>query len=251
MKRIRNRDLIKIFFRSFYIQGSWNYERMMGLGLCFCLIPIARRLFSSKKETINFLQRHLDFFNSQPYLASFALGAITRLEEQAIQQKWKNKQPISIFKERICGPLGAIGDSFFWRFLKPFAALAGMILSFLFGWIGVLIFFILYNIPHIYIRILGIFRGYQKGFDIIRDLSIRGTQKYFKIFNAALSGVIGFLFIAIMHWLSTQGFRSPGIILFIGLTILSAVLTIRKRLTIEMIIIIILSISITFGLMIQ
>ena len=250
MNHIKKRDLLKILFRSFYIQGSWNFERMMGLGLCFCLIPVARRICQTEEEMVIFLKRHLDFFNAQPYMASFALGAITKLEEQAIHQKWKDKQPISVFKERICGPLGALGDAFFWRFLKPLTASIGVIMSLLIGWIGILIFLVLFNMPHFYIRIMGIYIGYKKGFDIIRDLSISKTQKYFKIFYATLNGIIGILIVTVGYWISSQDYGAGRFLIFLFLTIISFGLTIRKKLSIEMIIIIILSISITIGLMI-
>ena len=250
MLTTRKRDLIKILFRSFYIQGSWSFERMMGLGLCFCLIPVARRLYQTDKEIADFLKRHLDFFNAQPYMASFALGAITKLEEQAIRQKWKNKHPISIFKERISGPLGALGDAFFWRFLRPFAASIGIIISILIGWTGIIFFLIFYNIPHLYIRIIGIWEGYNKGFDIISDLSIRGTKKYFKFFNAILSSIIGVLIVTISFWIFDQKFGLRGLLVFSIITLISFGLTYKKKLSIEMIFIIVLSISIILGLMI-
>lgn len=249
MKRIRKIDLIKVLLRSFYIQGSWNFERMMGLGLCFCLIPVARRLCNSREEMVNFLQRHLDFFNAQPYMASYALGALTKLEEQAIRHKWKDKRPITVFKERICGPLGAIGDTLFWKFLKPTVASVGVILSLLIGWIGVIIFLFLFNIPHLYVRINGLFRGYKKGFDIISDLSISGTQKYFKLLNTISNIVVGTLIVAVIYWLSAEGYGIRGLFGFLMMTAISVALTFRKKLSNEMILIIILSISIIMGLM--
>ena len=249
MNRIKKIDLVKILFRTFYIQGSWNFERMMGLGLCFCLIPVARRLCRTKEETIAFLNRHLDFFNAQPYMASFALGAIAKLEEQAILQQWDTSQ-INLFKERICGPLGALGDALFWRFLKPLTATIGVILCILFGWTGIIYFFIIYNVPHLYIRIIGIYAGYKKGFDIIRNLSIRGTQKYFKIFDAILNCAIGIIAVVINCYISNEGHGFRSLLVFLIITLISIVLTIRKKLSIEMIIVIVLSISITLGLMI-
>ena len=79
MKRIRKRDLIKILFRSFYVQEAWNYERMLALGFCFCLVSIVRRLFNDKQKQSEFLMLHLAFFNSHPYMVSYALGAIANL----------------------------------------------------------------------------------------------------------------------------------------------------------------------------
>ncbi len=249
MNRIRKRDLIKILFRTFYIQGTWNYERMLGLGLCFCMIPVARRICQDETELRNFLYRHLDFFNAHPYMASYALGALTRLEEQAIFQKWDDKRPITIFKERICGPLGAIGDALFWQFVKPFSAIIGVIMSLMFGFIGVIIFLVIFNIPHIYFRIDGIFKGYFKGFDIIRDLSISGTRKYFSRLNLIMSIFLGFLTVVAGYWIYTEGHGKTGVFVYIPMVFLSAGLTYGKKLSMIMNIAIMISISILIGLM--
>ncbi|MBD3288734.1 hypothetical protein GF337_08035 [candidate division KSB1 bacterium] len=250
MNRIRKRDLIKILFRAFYIQGTWNYERMLGLGLCFCMLPVARRICRNEKEVRNFLNRHLDFFNAHPYMASFALGALTRLEEQAIFQKWDDKRPITIFKERMCGPLGAIGDALFWQFVKPVSAIFGVIISLIFGYIGVVVFLVVYNIPHIYFRIDGIFKGYFKGFDIIRDLSISGTRKYFSRLNSILTIFLGALTVIAGYWIYAEGQGNKGVFVYIPLLLLSIVLTYGKKLSMTMNMVIVIGISVLIGLMI-
>ncbi|UCE07709.1 MAG: PTS mannose/fructose/sorbose transporter family subunit IID, partial [bacterium] len=177
MGQIRKIDLLKVLLRSLYIQSTWNSERLLGLGFCFCLIPIARRLFNSKEELVNFLQRHLDFFNSHPYMATYALGAIANIEEQAIVKKWEDKRPISVFKTRVIGPLGAIGDIFFWQLIRPALGVLGIVLLFLIGIWGTVNYLIVYNAIHFFVRIKGLVDSYSKGFDIVRDLSLRGTQK--------------------------------------------------------------------------
>jgi len=250
MNRIRKRDLLKVLIRSFYIQSAWNFERMLGLGLCFCLIPIARRLYTTDEEVKDFLKRHLEFFNAHPYMASFALGSISRLEEQSITQNWKDKKPISIFKHRMMGPLGALGDSLFWKSVKPLASASGLILTIYFGITGVIAFLIIYNFPHIYYRIMGIHLGYKKGFDIIRDLSIRGTQKYFKILNYIIAAATGILLIVLCDHSIHSEYGYKGLFLFLLVVAISIPLTFKRKITIELMIIITLILSITIGLII-
>lgn len=248
MKRIRKRDLIRILHRSFYIQGAWNYERMLGLGICFCLIPIAKRICETEEQYRNFLERHLDFFNSHPYMASFALGSITKLEEEAILKNWDDYQPITIFKERLCGPLGAIGDNIFWRLLKPLSAALGVGCSILFGWIGVVLLLVFYNFFHFSVRASGIYLGFRKGFDIIRDISISGTKKYVDILRNITAFAIGMLTIITAYWSKTV---DKGLTIFLLTFGVSLLITIPKKLSVEMSIIIVISISITLGLMIS
>lgn len=224
---------------------------MLGLGLCFCLIPIAKRLCTTDEEMEEFLKRHLDFFNAHPYMASFALGSLTRLEEQSILNKWKDKRPILVFKERMMSPLGALGDAFFWNSVKPLAAVIGVILSLYLGIVGVITFLVLYNVPHLYYRVMGIYLGYKKGFDIIHDLSIRGTQKYFKKLSYLIAGITGVLLVAFGDHIFHSNYGNKGLIFFLVMSAVSIPVTFKRRITIEFMILITLIISITIGLLVQ
>lgn len=200
MRRLHKSDLLKIVWRTFYIQGSWNFERMLNLGFAYCIMPILNRLYSDPEDRKNFLRRHLRYFNAHPYLSSFALGAVARLEEQAVVNKWKDFEPIDKFKRRISSPLGSIGDRLFWGMIKPIAAILGVFLALLWGIAGAIAMFILYNIPHFFIRYYGVFHGYQKGFDIVSELSMRRYKKYFddleKLSLFSVGILSGFLLLA-------------------------------------------------------
>lgn len=184
-RRSRKRDRLNVYLRCFVIQASWNFKSLLGLGFCFSVIPLARRLCRTQEERSAFLRRHLEFFNAHPYFASWCLGAVTRLEEEAIEKKWPDKQPISVFKTRISGPLGGLGDQLFWSRLKPFAGALAVCLGILYGWIAIPIFLVVYNVPHFAVRRYGMNLGYAKGFDIINILS----RWRFKNISAALSNV--------------------------------------------------------------
>ena len=179
IKRISRLDLWRINLRSYFIQGSWNSERMLALGLCYALMPVLKRLYSTDEEKRAFLHRHLSFFNAHPYTSSWILGAIAKLEQESVNQQWDSNRPITIFKERLFGPLGTIGDTLFWKLLKPIAAMVGVICSILLGLTGVLIFFLVYNIPHVLFRFSALMKGYNDGFDLVRHISVRRFQYIF------------------------------------------------------------------------
>lgn len=42
---ITRKDFIGVFWRSFTILGSMNYERMEGLGFLFSIMPILRKIY--------------------------------------------------------------------------------------------------------------------------------------------------------------------------------------------------------------
>jgi len=250
MAQISKKDLLKVLWRSFYIQGSWNAERLLGLGFCFCLIPVARRLFNNKQDLVDFLHRHLDFFNSHPYMATFALGAVANIEEQAINKNWEDKRPITVFKTRIIGPLGVLGDTLFWQLIRPALGILGVVLLWLLGIWGSVAYFILYNAAHLSIRIKGLADSYARGFDIVRDLSLRGTQKYFRFLKRAFAFLLGLEVVILTAKILQQPSSWKGLIVFFISMVVSFLLVRRQKITIDLLIIIVVCSSILIGLVI-
>jgi len=179
--RIKPSDLRRMFWRSTLIQGSWNFQCLIGLGFCYCALPVARRLFSTETERQAFVQRHLEFFNAHPYFVSWCLGAVARLEEEGQRKKWGDLKPISVFKERMSGPLGAVGDRMFWSGIKPLSAAVGVWTALLVGWPAIAVFLLLYNVPHFFVRIRGLQLGYCRGFDVVSIFSLRRFQRYYDV----------------------------------------------------------------------
>ena len=201
-KNSNHKIFFALFIRSFFIQAVWNFKSLLSIGWTFSLLPIANKIFTDKELYQNFLNRHLSFFNAHPYVASYALGAIARLEEEAAKSDKKNYEQIEKFKNAIIGPLGAIGDQLFWAIIKPASIIVGffgiLVMPEIYQkLIFLVIFLILYNIPHIYIRYLGIVRGYNEGFSIYRKLRIENFSKLKTIYSIigglVFSIVIGYL----------------------------------------------------------
>ncbi|MBD3224490.1 MAG: PTS mannose family transporter subunit IID, partial [Caldithrix sp.] len=84
-KQLKWTDHLSIFFRSFLLQAGWNFKSMLSIGFVFALLPVAKRLYKTNEERKKFLLRHIGFFNAHPYFASYALGAIAKIEEETVQ----------------------------------------------------------------------------------------------------------------------------------------------------------------------
>src|SRR6185503_15238299 len=82
MARVNGDDLQRVALRTHLLQATWNYERQQGLGWAFALAPVLKRLYPDAAERDQRLAEHTAYFNTQPTLASLALGAIANLEEQ-------------------------------------------------------------------------------------------------------------------------------------------------------------------------
>ena len=76
--RITARDLRSVFWRSFTLQGSWNYERQQHMGYAFAMSPALKRIYQDPTELGRALQRHLVLFNTTPHLSTFIFGLVER-----------------------------------------------------------------------------------------------------------------------------------------------------------------------------
>ena len=151
---------ITVFLRSFSIQGSWNYRSVLGLGFAFSIVPLLRRCNLSAEELETALRRHLEPFNSHPYLVGIALGAVARMEEER-----ETAVMIRRFKEAIRGALGSLGDSLIWGAWRPTTLLLALVLAWAMpsSWVPVIIFLIIYNSAHMILRWWGLRLGLEKG----------------------------------------------------------------------------------------
>jgi mannose/fructose/N-acetylgalactosamine-specific phosphotransferase system component IID len=197
-------DFVRIFFRTLILQAVWNFKSLLSVGVSFALVPVARRLYKDKKDQAKMLRRHLYFFNAQPYFASFALGAIARLEEDRVNGAIKDTAKIETFKNALIGPLGAVGDLYFWGTIKPAAILLGLagalyLDSLSEKLVSVLLMLLVFNVPHLQIRAIGLWKGYKSGFDIYKSLKsekFARIRKAYQIGGALLLGmIIAFLLI--------------------------------------------------------
>ncbi|MBK8575838.1 MAG: PTS system mannose/fructose/sorbose family transporter subunit IID [Elusimicrobia bacterium] len=48
--KLNRRDLVRIFFRSFLIQGLWTVQRAQNLGYLYSLWPVFRRLYPKRED---------------------------------------------------------------------------------------------------------------------------------------------------------------------------------------------------------
>jgi len=125
-----------IFFRSFLIQAGWNFERMQNIGFAFAIYPALAAVYKGR-ELGRAVVRHLEMFNTQPFMASFALGFTAKLEEEAAkaapEEKPALEEKIRSGKCAISSPTAAIGDRLFWGTLRPYSLAITLLVWWLFG----------------------------------------------------------------------------------------------------------------------
>jgi mannose PTS system EIID component len=128
--------------RLFSLQGSWNYERMQGVGMGYAAEPLLDDLkVADPTRHSDAVIRSAEFFNANPYLAGLALGATVRAEYDGVPG-----DQIVRLRTALAGPLGALGDGLFWAGVLPAAAgitLAAVALGA--GWRAVVAFLLIFN----------------------------------------------------------------------------------------------------------
>jgi PTS system mannose-specific IID component len=65
-------------------------------------------------------------------------------------------------RDSMMGPLGALGDGFFWAKVRPAAVLLTVMVSFLWSWAAAAVLLLLFNVVHLPERWSYIRKGYQK-----------------------------------------------------------------------------------------
>ncbi|HJU64988.1 MAG TPA: PTS system mannose/fructose/sorbose family transporter subunit IID, partial [Gemmatimonadaceae bacterium] len=151
-----------MFVRLLAVQGSWNYESLLGTGIGFCTEPALRGIDGGVegKPYREALARESRYFNAHPYLAAIAVGALARAELDG-----SPPAQIERFRTALCGPLGSVGDRLVWAGWLPLSSLIALT-AFAFGagpLATVLLFLIVYNVGHLGLRAWGLRTGWRHG----------------------------------------------------------------------------------------
>ncbi len=176
-KQLTSADIRATYWRSTFLLGSFNFERMQSMGLCVSMIPTIKRLYSRKEDQAAALKRHLEFFNTQPWVGSAIMGVTAAMEQERANGADIDDAAISGVKVGLMGPLAGVGDPIFWGTLRPVLAALGAGLAISGSILGPLLFFIGINLCRALTRWYGFKYGYQKGTEIVSDMGGGRLQK--------------------------------------------------------------------------
>jgi mannose PTS system EIID component len=170
-------DRFRVFLRSNFEQGSINYERMQHMGFCYIMAPVAKRLYPDPEDRAAFIKRHMEFFNTHPYLASPIFGVVMALEEERANGGDVDDAAINGVKVGMMGPLAGVGDPVFWGTLRPVLGAFAASFALATNILGPLIFFVVWNVIRLAFKWYTQELGYKQGSSITKDLSGGMMQK--------------------------------------------------------------------------
>ena len=194
-------DRQKVWWRSTFLQGSWNYERMQNLGWAYSLIPALKKLYTKKEDQAAALERHLEFFNTHPYVAAPIIGVTLALEEEKANGAAIDDAAIQGVKIGMMGPLAGIGDPVFWFTVRPILGALGASLALTGNIIGPLIFFLAWNAIRMAFLWYTQELGYKAGSEITKDMSGGILQDITK--GASILGMF-ILAVLVERWVSIK-----------------------------------------------
>lgn len=182
-KTIRKRTW-EFFWRSWFIQDSWNYERQMNMGFMYGIAPTIERLYGKnptdpetlerKKEAY---KRHMVFYNCTPQTSAFVLGLVSSMEEEYAKNPDSfDPESINSVKSSLMGPLSGIGDSFFQGTVRVLAFGLGVQLAQQGSIFGPILAMIISIIPSVLVTYYGGKLGYSMGNTYLQKLVKNGTM---------------------------------------------------------------------------
>ncbi len=182
---------MSIWLRLFAVQGSWNYEILIGNGIGFCVEPALRLLPGGRggERYRGALARQSRYFNAHPYLASVAVGALARAELDGV-----DPARIERFRIALAGPLGSVGDRLVWSGWLPLCSLLALGAYGVGGSAGLVValFLIAFNAGHLVLRAWGLRAGFARGTEVAKSLAsplLRRAPEWIDRAGALLAGI--------------------------------------------------------------
>ena len=187
------REFVITYSRVFFIQTLWNFERQQNAGFLFLIEPFLTKFYSDDAQKREAYLRHLEFFNTHPYMAGIIAAIVIRTEKEIAEGNRELIASVSNLKSAMASPMAALGDSFFWGLLRTACALLAILLIILsagfqeglFVSISPIIPFIFlfaYNFFHIVARYFFMAMAFAFGRDMVSALA----KPQFRVFLSAV-----------------------------------------------------------------
>ncbi len=164
--KLDKKVLNQMAWRSLFLQGSFNFQRMQSNGWLYSIIPGLKKIHTEKDDLSTSMGHNLEFFNTHPFLVTFVMGIVLSLEQQKADIPM-----IRAVRVAAMGPLGGIGDAIFWFTLIPIAAGISADLALNGNILGPFVFLAMFNVVHFGVRYWLMHWSYELGVNAIDALT--------------------------------------------------------------------------------
>lgn len=193
------RGMIAAWARTLIVQASWNYDRMVGIGVAYAMEPLLRDLPGGRNNGryLAAITRVAGFFNAHPYLTGMAAGALARVEYEGVPEAQADR-----LRRALIGPLGSVGDQLIWAGWLPLSVAIGLVVAVLASVpAGAVTFLAVYNAVHLTLRTWGLAAGWRAGIGVAGELAGRVVHAGLRFGAAAAPFSVGLALPLVASWL--------------------------------------------------
>lgn len=191
-KKLTERDLLQSYWLwNCMTQATYSYERLQAPGFLSAMAPAINRLYADDEaERKAAIQRHMEFFNTEPWLTGpLVVGITLSMEEEKANGLPIQSEDISGVKTGLMGPMAGIGDTLRQGTLIPIIGSIAITIG-LTGNFMAPIFYMIVTLAINYGISYNLFkRAYQTGKEGISEIFQSGQLEKFMTF-ATLVGAI-------------------------------------------------------------
>jgi PTS system mannose-specific IID component len=233
--------LFRAFFRSFFLQTLWNFERMQNMGFAFAVAPLLRKASQTKEGYIAALRRHTHFFNTHPYFSTIVMGVTYHREKNRGADLTGADSTLTVLKDSMGAAFGGTGDHVIWGTWRPFCATLAMGIGLLVAyplmaepraaellnapaagvsakwWVAG--FLGLFNAVHLWLRWRGLQRAAAEGPAVVKWVQSLSLQAW-----AAQIRRIGLLLLMVLILFYLSRWRSSDLLLWMVAVLLGTVI---------------------------
>jgi PTS system mannose-specific IID component len=219
---------LAMFVRLLAVQGSWNYETLLGTGIGFSIEPALRCLPEGKRgeQYRAALARESRYFNAHPYLTGIAVGALTRAELEGV-----DPARIERFRSALASPLGSVGDRLVWASWLPFCSVVALCVygagRSALAVVGT--FLLLYNAGHFLLRAWGLHIGLSRGLNVAPALANPVFRRGPQYIGSAAALVAGVALPSALHRVAEPSKQLTGEIIAVALLGILLLAGLRER----------------------
>ena len=190
-RSLTNKEVGKAFWRwTFFSHANYNYERLEATGLVFAMKPLIKKLYGDRPDEYKAcIQRHMQFFNTEPHIGGVIPGIVLAMEEERANGAPITDEAINGVKTGLMGPFAGIGDTLWQGTLTPILLAFGISLGSQGNLLGPVIYTLLMfgiMFPVAYICWM---KGYSLGKEGIEKI-LGGNQLQMLITGASAMGAI-------------------------------------------------------------
>lgn len=183
-KDVRRAAWINLMFH----HSAQNYERMMGLAFCHALSRPLAKLYPDKEDYKAALQRHMQFYNTEPTLGAVIPGIVLGLEEGMANGEPVTEELILGTKTALMGPFAGLGDSLINATWDSIVASIAIGMSTNGSLLGIVFFLVFRSVIPVMMKYGLFMKGYELGLNAINLI----TPKITEMLTTCL-GVVGLI----------------------------------------------------------